>query len=179
MGGRRIEVVPFSYVCRCSAANKWRLLRQPSWSNHWSVKPLKMFSLNRVTRLGEFSPLERLIILEFFLKNNKINWHFLATFFPRHKLCANFWQNTGWATFQVGYFSQTHLVTLSLTPNLAFTCIRLSITSIVLWGARATYTILVIHSVPLQARNNTEHQSDLLIHSIDLEMFANKKMLLS
>jgi hypothetical protein len=72
---------------------------------------VKTVSGTRMTRLGEFSPIGRLLSLGSFF-NYKRSWKFCGSFSPLKKICRYiFWPKLGWVAFWV-IFSQTHLVTL-------------------------------------------------------------------
>jgi hypothetical protein len=68
---------------------------------------------NRVTKLGEFSPIRQLFSLGSFVENHRSRPYFLATSF-QCKSYALVLSKMGWAAFWV-IISQTHLVTLTAT----------------------------------------------------------------
>jgi hypothetical protein len=80
---------------------------ETSFSFHFSI-----LHFDRVTRLGEFSPIGRPFPLDSVLKNIEVHSPFLGgTFFH-----GQFKQKMGWATCWA-IFSQTHLVTLHFDKN--------------------------------------------------------------
>jgi hypothetical protein len=57
-----------------------------------------------VTRLGDISPYRRVFTLASFLKITEVA-HIVGLLFSRSRLCFNFWQERGWATFFFTYSS--------------------------------------------------------------------------
>jgi hypothetical protein len=76
------------------------------------MKPkFTMSAAGRVTRLGEFSPLGRLLLWAVFFENRRVSIHFFATVFHGKSFVLIFDKKMVWARIWA-ILSQTYLVTL-------------------------------------------------------------------